>query len=89
MVRSTPLAATSASRAPAASKWSRASVSGRSRSAASAAMTAAAKPGGAFSPVPDRGAAQRQLADVGQRRRGPLDAVPDRRRVAAELLARA
>ena len=52
MVRSTPLASTSASREPCASKWLRASVSGRSRSAASRAMTLPARPTGALMPVP-------------------------------------
>ena len=45
IVRSTPLASTSASREPCASKWSRASVSGRPMSAASLAITCAGEPG--------------------------------------------
>src|ERR1035441_4872176 len=52
VTRKPPLASPSASRAPAASKWFRASVSGSPVSAASLAMTVAANPGGAFSPVP-------------------------------------
>jgi hypothetical protein len=51
-VRSIPLASTSASRPPAASKWLRASISGSLRSAASLAMTPGANPSGAFKPVP-------------------------------------
>ena len=52
ITRSTPLASTSASRPPAASKWFRASVSGSPVEDASRAMTRAANSGGALSPVP-------------------------------------
>ena len=50
--RHMPLASTRASRAPWASKWSRASVSGRPRSVAILAITPRAKPFGALMPVP-------------------------------------
>ena len=50
--RSWPDASTSASRAPCASKWLRASVSGRPVTSTSRAMTAAANPGGVLMPVP-------------------------------------
>ena len=52
MVRSWPEASTSPSRELCASKWSRASVSGRSSSPASRSMIAAANPGGVLMPVP-------------------------------------
>ena len=52
MVRSWPLSSTSPSRAPWASKWLRASVSGRPVVWRSSSMTAAAKPGGVLIPVP-------------------------------------
>ncbi len=52
MVRTTPDASTRASRAPCASKWSLASVSGSPVSAASIAITLGANSGGAFRPVP-------------------------------------
>ncbi len=52
IVRSWPEASTSPSRAPCASKWSRASVSGRPVAEATSAMTAALKPGGVLMPVP-------------------------------------
>ena len=73
---------------PAASKWSRASVSGRSVSAASAGDHRGRESGRGVEPGADRGAAERQLAHVGA---GPprLAATPcrDGRGVAAELLA--
>jgi hypothetical protein len=52
IVFSWPEASTSESRELCASKWSRASDSGRSMSAASLSMIAAAKPGGVLIPVP-------------------------------------
>ena len=52
MVRSAPDASTSPSRAPWASKWLRASVSGRPVCSAMVPITAAAKPGGVLMPVP-------------------------------------
>ena len=52
IVRSAPESSTSPSRAPCASKWSRASVSGRPVSAAMSLMTSAANPAGALMPVP-------------------------------------
>jgi hypothetical protein len=52
IVRSWPEVSTSASRAPCASKWSRASVSGRPVACATSAMTAALKPAGVLMPVP-------------------------------------
>ena len=61
-VRSSPESSTSASRAPCASKWSRASVNGRPVRLASSAMTAAAKPARRVDAGADGGAAERQLA---------------------------
>ena len=52
IVRSWPESSTRASRAPCASKWSRASVSGSPVSAAMVAMTRPPKPAGALMPVP-------------------------------------
>ncbi len=52
IVRSWPDVSTSPSRAPCASKWSRASVSGSPVSRATSAMTAAEKPGGVLMPGP-------------------------------------
>ena len=52
VTRKTPLASTSASRAPAASKWFRACVSGSFMDEASRSFTRRANPGGALSPVP-------------------------------------
>lgn len=52
MVRSCPLVSTTPSRAPCASKWLRASVSGRPVVRATSAMTAAENPGGVLIPVP-------------------------------------
>ena len=52
IVRSWPEVSTSASRAPWASKWLRASVSGSPVSAAISAITSAANPAGALIPVP-------------------------------------
>ena len=52
IVRSCPEVSTSASRAPCASKWLRASVSGSPVSAAISAITSAANPAGALIPVP-------------------------------------
>ena len=52
MVRSWPEVSTIPSRAPCASKWLRASVSGSPVTRASSAMTAAEKPGGVLIPVP-------------------------------------
>ena len=52
MVRSAPEASTSPSRAPWASKWSRASVSGSPVSRTMIAITEAANPGGVLIPVP-------------------------------------
>ena len=66
MVRVTPLAATRPSRAPAASKWLGASVSGSRMSLARWSMTAAGEAGRRVQAGADRGAAERQLADVGQ-----------------------
>ena len=52
MVRSAPDASTRPSRAPWASKWFRASVSGRPVCSAMIPITDAAKPGGVLMPVP-------------------------------------
>ncbi|KIF05522.1 hypothetical protein PL81_12745 [Streptomyces sp. RSD-27] len=52
IVRSIPEVSTSASRAPWASKWSRASVSGSPVARATSAITAAENPGGVLIPVP-------------------------------------
>jgi hypothetical protein len=52
MVRSWPLVSTSPSRAPCASKWSRASVSGSPVAVATSAMTRAENPAGVLMPVP-------------------------------------
>ena len=52
MVRSAPDASTRPSRAPWASKWSRASVSGSPVSRTMIAITEAANPGGVLIPVP-------------------------------------
>ena len=52
MVRSCPEVSTSASRAPWASKWLRASVTGSPVISRSVSITRAAKPGGALRPVP-------------------------------------
>ena len=52
ITRSTPLASTSASRPPAASKWFRASVSGSLMDLARRSFTRRANPGGALRPVP-------------------------------------
>lgn len=52
MVLSCPLVSTIPSRAPCASKWSRASVSGSPVTRATSSMTAAENPGGVLMPVP-------------------------------------
>ena len=68
MVFATPLAATRPSRAPCASKWLRASVSGRPMSWRSVADHRGGEAGGRVEPGADRGAAERQLADAGSDR---------------------
>ena len=60
--RRTPLASTSASRAPAASKWFRASVSGSSIDDASRAMARRGEAGRRVEPGPHRRPAERQFA---------------------------
>ena len=87
MVRSAPEASTSPSRAPWASKWSRASVSGRPGLPDDDRDHRGGEAGRGVDPGADRGAAQRQLGHPGQRGLDPLDAVADLRRVPAELLA--
>jgi len=52
IVRSCPLVSTTPSRAPCASKWSRASVRGSPVTRATSSMTAAENPGGVLMPVP-------------------------------------
>ena len=68
MVRSAPDSSTSPSRERCASKWSRASVSGRPVSSRSSAMTRCGKPAGRVDAGADGGAAQRDLGRAGERR---------------------
>ena len=87
MVRSCPESSTSASRAPWASKWSRASVSGRPVAAGHLADDSPAETGRRVDAGPDRRSPEGQLGHAGQRGPQPFDAHADLRGVAAELLA--
>ena len=87
ITRSTPLASTSASRPPAASKWFRASVSGSPVEDASRAMTRGGELRRRVEPGSCRGPAEGQLAEAGQDRLGSFGIMTDRGRVPAELLS--
>ena len=87
ITRHTPDASTSASRAPCASKWSCASVSGSCMSVGELAMTRRANLRGQLMPVPTAVPPSGSSPTRGKRGLDALDAVLDRLRVAAELLA--